>query len=122
MRSGTPPNEIVISPRPRLFSVAPVFPKVKSGHEALVVRVDWSGNDGFWKRIVLRSITRPDGSACDVKPREVAVDAGDSKAHPMQFGFRVTAPEECKFDVEFVRAEDGSSWVVDPGLLLQPGP
>lgn len=122
MHAASAPNEIVIIPKPHVFSIAPVYPRVKPGHHPLVVRVDWSQNQGFWNKVVLKGICDPDGRPCRVFPDRVVFDLGDSGPQNMLFDFKVANDVECKFSVEFHRVSPVEMFEVDPGVILQPGP
>ncbi len=122
MQAASAPNEIVIVPKPHVFSITPVYPRVKPGHQPLVVRVDWSQNKGFWNKVVLKGICHANGRACDVFPTQVEAPVGSSDPQSMLFNFTVSAPAECKFSVEFHRVSPSEIFEVDPGVILQPGP
>ena len=118
----SPSSVITFQPQPLFFGMAPIFPSVKPGHAPLHFVVDWSKNAGFWNKVVVKALSELDGTPCDVFPREVSIPLGDGGMHTVLFNFTVSAEKHCKFVVEMHRVSPQETFVVDPGIILNPGP
>jgi hypothetical protein len=117
-----PPNVVQIQPQGRSYGMTPLFPAVKPGYQPLIVSVAWGKNMGFWNRVVCKDFTLPDGTPCDVFPKEIDILLGDGSRHEMFFNFVVQEPTACKFTVELHRVSPAEVFVIDPGIILNPGP
>ena len=120
--SPKPTNVVYIRPRPLFFGMDPVFPEVKAKHEPLQFVVDWSGNAKCWNQVVVRSLCDLDGRPRAVSPPAISVKLGDDAPHTMSFHDAVDKRTPCKFVVELHRADPRETFVVDPGVILSPGP
>lgn len=116
------PNQIKVAMTPSIFSITPVYARVKAGHQPLLVEVNWDANNGEWNKVVVKGICFPDGKPCKVFPDRLVFDLRDPGPQKMLFDFKVAQEVECKFSVEFHRVFPVEMFEVDPGVILQPGP
>jgi hypothetical protein len=115
-------KQIVIEPRDRGFGMTPLFPEVKPGWESLDIRVDWNLNGGCWNEVVVTNFRLADGSAAKVNTPSMTFDLGDANPQKLLFNFKVASPTHCKFDVVLRRVDPQETMLIDPGIILQPGP
>lgn len=115
-------KQILIEPKDLGFGMNPVFPEVKPGYEVLEFRVNWSGNAGCFREVVIKNFRLPDGKEAQISPAELRFPLGVETAPPVRFNFTVKDPTPCKFDVELHRVHPDEVILIDPGIILQPGP
>ena len=115
-------KQIVIEPRNLGFGMDPVLPEVKPGYEVLQFQVSWNSNGGCFREVVVKNFRLPNGSAAQVSAQEIRFGLGDETARELRFNFTVKVPTPCKFDVELHRVHPDEVILIDPGIILQPGP
>ena len=102
------------------FGMSPELPQV-TANTIVTFEVERSFGSARWDTVVIRNFRRLDGGKVEPLPRELRFVAGKVSTLEVTFLAQLTHDAYCKFDVELNPGRP-DELVIDPGIILQPGP
>lgn len=115
-----PKNYVDIVVHPRRFEVRPERAEVIGGYEELKLGINWLDNQETWLAVTVCNFRDSEGNPVPVDPPSVTFNPSQGSVVVPVSTPRVAENLECKYDIEYERADPPETFVVDPTVLIRP--